>query len=103
VAKQTEDTKTIDMLGEKRGRGRPRVNPAPASDADRRRAEADRKAAQRARAKEEGRAVVVSFKMAPDLAAAFDAHLVKHRENIGPITRDEYLDKILRNQVMRKR
>jgi hypothetical protein len=95
VAKQKEDTKTVDMIGIKRGRGRP-ASAAPQT-------EAERKAAYRARKRAEGAGVPVSFVLPADLVAAFDAYLVGHRDKIGPITRDQALEKILRNQVMRKR
>lgn len=101
--KQAEDTKTLDMIGGVPGRrGRP---PAVCMDGwtdkqkdeARKAAAAARKAAQRARAAESGR-TTLTVTLSADLVAAINK-AIKFKDE----TQSQAVERILRNQLLRKR
>lgn len=87
--KQAEDNMTIDLLGQARPRGRPVKQGA--------RTAAQRKADERARKKEQG-IESVTVELSADLVAAL-ARAVKFKDE----TRSQAVERILRNQLLRKR
>jgi hypothetical protein len=89
--KVPEDNKTIDMLGEpKRGRGRPRNPEGAKTGADRQKAYRERK--------EAAGVGFLTVSLPLDLLAALD-EFIRFKDS----NKDAVLEKLIRNQLLRKR
>jgi hypothetical protein len=89
--KDAADSKTIDLVGEpKRGRGRPTGDQPAMTPAERQRAYVERK-----RAAGKG---FLTISLPLDLIGALDKHI-----QFKGLNKDEVLEKLIRNQLLRKR